>query len=98
MTPKELLHKNKDLLKKWLAVANEDWFEEVLMFARAHMMESNSVTTEDLRGANKLIAALKDLGAGAEEFGPIPGPGIYNNPLEAAKELQATQEKRKKRN
>lgn len=96
MTSKQLLHRNKALLKQWLAVANETWFEELLVYAKAAMVE-NGASSEDLLGANAFIAVLQDLAIGDPVSVEIPGPGLIADVVGAAKELDLKQKNSKKR-
>ena len=68
MTPKGIFLKKKELCENWSAVANADWFAEVLTHARAVFMDMRP-TAEEMRGAMAFEMTLRDL---CEDEAPAP--------------------------
>lgn len=77
-TPKERFLQNKDLADKWHAVSSSEWFEEVIVYARAQMIDTK-ITTEELDGARRFITTLLDLAEHEPRSAKFPSSGLNRN-------------------
>jgi len=61
MTPKEIFQKDKELTKKFNAVASADWFKKCLAFAKAEMWGQPNMNADKLAGAQLFEQLLCEL-------------------------------------
>ena len=71
---KDQFLRDKELVKKWVVVRNE-FLDSVLTFARADMMESGP-SAEEIKGAERLIHAMRNLPEGESPSFKFPSPGL----------------------
>lgn len=79
MTPKELFINNRTLSDQWNAVAKATWFSEVLMHARAQLLNSEGITPEHIKGAKDFESILLDLAERPDDKSPVLSPGLTHN-------------------
>ena len=79
---RKAFQRNKELSDKWGAIANSNWFEEVLAAAQSEMWEL-SCSDEQAKGARLFIAVLQGLVDTDAPAMRIPGSGIVDdmNPI-----------------
>lgn len=77
-TPKELFLKQSELRDKWQAVAKADWFAEVLVYLRAHIVSSRTMTPDYLRGVTAVCDELTTLGDAIEPDRHSPQSLLYH--------------------
>ena len=80
--------RNKELAEWWATASRTTEFDEVLIYARAAMMESG-VTFEQMQGANRLLAVLLGLCDADAPQEPLPTPGLVHNMSELISKVRA---------
>jgi hypothetical protein len=67
----------QSLAEWWVSVVHDDRFEMVMTCARAECMEL-SLSQEQMRGAEMMLATLLTLPDSEEVFTELPGPGLVH--------------------
>ncbi len=67
----------QSLAEWWVSVVHDDRFEMVMTCARAECMEL-SLSQEQMKGAEMMLATLLTLPDNEETFAPYPSPGLQH--------------------
>ena len=76
---KAIFSSKKQLRNKAAATVNSDWWDEFVIFAKAHLLSTQSLNTDQQSGINLLAEALKDIVAPETQLPDEIKPGLVHD-------------------